>query len=73
MNVVNRKAKHIVHVTGILFREYDGKELRDYDLVVALLSMDSRMRIVFYAVADHRVVGIGVNVGVHRVSQRPDC
>ncbi|TPP42929.1 hypothetical protein CGC20_8470 [Leishmania donovani] len=59
-------------LAGILFREYDGKELRGNDLVAGHLSMDARTGNVFYAVADHRVVGISVSIRVHSVLQRLD-
>ncbi|GET86244.1 endonuclease III, putative [Leishmania tarentolae] len=66
----NTKTKHIKEVAGILVKDYDGKVPREYAELIALPGVGPKMANLFFQDADDRVVGIGVDTHVHRISQR---
>ncbi|KPA77424.1 putative Endonuclease III [Leptomonas pyrrhocoris] len=70
VNLCNNKAKHIAQTAGIILRDYDGKVPRKYEELIALPGVGPKMANLFFSVADNRLVGIGVDTHVHRVSQR---
>ncbi|KAK7197012.1 HhH-GPD superfamily base excision DNA repair protein [Novymonas esmeraldas] len=70
VNFHHRKAAHISQVADILLREYGGKVPREYNQLLALPGVGPKVANLFFLVADDRVVGIGVDTHVHRVSQR---
>ncbi|KAK7197011.1 endonuclease III [Novymonas esmeraldas] len=66
----NTKAKHIKEVAAILTRDYDSKVPREYAELIALPGVGPKMANLFFQDADQRIVGIGVDTHVHRISQR---
>ncbi|KAG5510508.1 hypothetical protein JKF63_06805 [Porcisia hertigi] len=66
----NTKAKHIKAVAAILMKDFDGKVPREYSDVIALPGVGPKMANLFFQDADERIVGIGVDTHVHRISQR---
>jgi endonuclease III len=66
----NTKAKHLKQVADILMKEHNGKVPREYNEVIALPGVGPKMANLFFQAADNRVIGIGVDTHVHRISQR---
>ncbi|CAG9569566.1 putative endonuclease III [Leishmania major strain Friedlin] len=66
----NTKARNIKEVAAILMKNYDGKVPREYAELIALPGVGPKMANLFFQDADHRVIGIGVDTHVHRISQR---
>lgn len=66
----NTKARNIKEVAAILMKDYDGKVPREYAELIALPGVGPKMANLFFQDADHRVIGIGVDTHVHRISQR---
>ncbi|TPP42928.1 HhH-GPD base excision DNA repair family protein [Leishmania donovani] len=66
----NKKAKNIKEVAAILMKNYDGEVPREYAELIALPGVGPKMANLFFQDADHRVIGIGVDTHVHRISQR---
>jgi endonuclease III len=69
-NLCNRKGKYITQTAIILQCNYDGKVPREYNEVIALPGVGPKMANLFFQAADNRVIGIGVDTHVHRISQR---
>lgn len=66
----NNKTKYIKEVAGILLRDFSGRVPREYEQVIALPGVGPKMAHLFFQAADGRVLGIGVDTHVHRISQR---
>ncbi|KAG5485442.1 hypothetical protein LSCM1_07526 [Leishmania martiniquensis] len=66
----NTKVKHIKEVAAILIKEHDGKVPRSYEELIALPGVGPKMANLFFQDSDNRIIGIGVDTHVHRISQR---
>ncbi|KPA77425.1 putative endonuclease III [Leptomonas pyrrhocoris] len=66
----NTKAKHIKQVADIIVRDYNGNVPREYSELIAFPGVGPKMANLFFQDADHRIIGIGVDTHVHRISQR---
>lgn len=66
----NNKAKYIKAVAEILIRDYNSTPPTSYEEVINLPGVGPKMAHLFLQAADNKVVGIGVDTHVHRISQR---
>lgn len=66
----NTKTKHIKEVADILLQDHNAKVPGEYDELIALPGVGPKMAHLFLQAADNRVLGIGVDTHVHRISQR---
>eukprot|EP00659_Diplonema_papillatum_P020815 gene20815-32086_t len=66
----NNKAKYIKHTTNILLEEYNGDTPDTLKDVLKLPGVGPKMGHLFLQVAYNKTEGIGVDVHVHRLSNR---
>lgn len=66
----NVKTKHLKEVAHILLQDYNGTVPREYEELTSLPGVGPKMAHLFLQEADNRVLGIGVDTHVHRISQR---
>ena len=66
----NTKAKHIKKVVEILHEQYADDVPGDYESILALPGVGPKMALLMMSVAWNKVVGISVDIHVHRISNR---
>ncbi|KPI83344.1 putative endonuclease III [Leptomonas seymouri] len=66
----NTKAKNIKKVADIIVSDYHGHVPREYSDLIAFPGVGPKMAHLFLQDADNRIIGIGVDTHVHRISQR---
>jgi endonuclease III len=66
----NNKAKYIKQTTSAIIERFDSEVPSDYDTLVSFPGLGPKMVHLFLQAADGVTLGIGVDIHVHRISQR---
>ena len=67
---MNQKAKYIKNLAKEIKENFDGKVPEDYDTLIKIKGLGSKMVILFLQAFHNKNVGICVDTHVHRISNR---